>query len=183
MCSPMFCRVPVHFFSTLPLIFTLLVGFSHFLTANFYVFPPTKFVSCFLSNALALLSTSLKTLKFSRTWLLLLVFLSSKSGWTFSLQKVGVHLRFPAEKPRVAFAIPAYWVILYWYACGAEGRAYAHVIIYAQWTNVLTHGAPLRAHEFRQNVCGEPRRQKRQTRPLSRGSHFVSEDLKIFVIT
>ena len=34
---------------------------------------------------------------------------------------------------------------------------------------------------FANNVCGEPRRQKRQNRPLSRGSHFVSEDLKNFV--
>ena len=91
MCSPMFCRVPVHFFSTLPLILTLLAAFSHFLTANFYVFPPTKFVSCFSSNALALLSSSLKTLKFSRTWLCCWFFsllspdglsLSKKSGWT-----------------------------------------------------------------------------------------------------
>ena len=31
MCSPMFCRVPVHFFSTLPLVFTLLAAFSYFL--------------------------------------------------------------------------------------------------------------------------------------------------------
>ena len=34
---------------------------------------------------------------------------------------------------------------------------------------------------FAKNVCGEPRRPKRQNRPLSRGSHFVSEDLKNFV--
>ena len=34
---------------------------------------------------------------------------------------------------------------------------------------------------FAKNVCGEPRRQKRQNRPLSRGSHFVSGDLKNFV--
>ena len=34
MCSPIFLRVPVHFFvSTLPLIFTLLAAFSHFLAA------------------------------------------------------------------------------------------------------------------------------------------------------
>ena len=59
-----------------------LFSFSH---RHFHVFPPTKFVSCFLSNALALLSMSLKKLKFSWTFTLLLVFLSSKSGWTFSL--------------------------------------------------------------------------------------------------
>ena len=69
MCSPMFVLFLFTFFFTLPLVFTLLAAFSHFITANFYVFPPTKFVCCFLSNALALLSMSLKTLKFSRTWL------------------------------------------------------------------------------------------------------------------
>ena len=56
------------------------------------VFPPTKFVSCVLSNALALLLTaSLKTLKFSGTWLCCWFFsllspdglsLSKKSGCT-----------------------------------------------------------------------------------------------------
>ena len=73
--------------------------FSHFLTANFYVFPPTKFVCCFLSKALAFLSTSLKTLKFSRTWVCCWLFsrlspdglsLSKKSVWT---------LGFPPKKP------------------------------------------------------------------------------------
>ena len=39
-----------------------LFSFSH---RHFHVFPPTKFVPCFLSNALALLLMSLKTLKFS----------------------------------------------------------------------------------------------------------------------
>ena len=70
MCSPMFCRVPVHFFYYTAAHFHLVgcfFSFSHFLTANFYVFPPTKFVCCFLSNALTFLSTSLKTSKFSRT--------------------------------------------------------------------------------------------------------------------
>ena len=87
------------FFLALLLIFTLLAAFSHFLTANFSVFPLTIFVSCFLSNALALLSTSLKTLKFSRTWLCCWFFsllspdglsLSKKSGWT---------LGFPPKNP------------------------------------------------------------------------------------
>ena len=93
MCSPrpMFCRVPVHFFflhcrSFSP--FGRLFSFSH---RHFHAFPPTKFVSCFLSNALALLLMSLKTLKFSRTWLSCWFFsllspdalsLSKKSGWT-----------------------------------------------------------------------------------------------------
>ena len=34
---------------------------------------------------------------------------------------------------------------------------------------------------FAKNVCGEPRRPKRQNRFLSRGSHFVTGDLKSFL--
>ena len=34
---------------------------------------------------------------------------------------------------------------------------------------------------FAKNVCGEPRRSKRQNKFMSRGSHFVSGDLKSFV--
>ena len=65
-----------------------LFSFSH---RHFHVFPPTKFVPSFLSNASALLLMSLKTLKFSRTWLCFWFFsllcpdglsLSKKSGWT-----------------------------------------------------------------------------------------------------
>ena len=38
MCSPYVLSGSCSLFSTLPLIFTLLVAFSHFLTANFHVF-------------------------------------------------------------------------------------------------------------------------------------------------
>ena len=90
-CSPIFCRVPVHFFFYTAAHFHLvgrLFSFSH---RHFHVFPPTKFVPRFLSNASALLLMSLKTLKFSRTWLCFWFFsllspdglsLSKKSGWT-----------------------------------------------------------------------------------------------------
>ena len=90
-CSPIFCRVPVHFFFYTAAHFHLvgrLFSFSH---RHFHVFPPTKFVPCFLSNASALLLMSLKTLKFSRTWLCFWFFsllspdglsLSKKSRWT-----------------------------------------------------------------------------------------------------
>ena len=79
-------------------------SFSHFLTFNFYVFPPTKFVCCFLSNALAFLSTSLKTLKFSRTWVCCWLFsrpspdglsLSKKSGWTLGFRPKNPVLHLP----------------------------------------------------------------------------------------
>ena len=124
----------------------LIFSFSH---RQFLYFSSNEICLLFLSNALALLSTSLKTLKFSRTWVCCWLFSRlSPDGLSLS-KKSGLDFRFPAEEPRVAFAIPSYWVILYWYACGEEGRAYAHVIIYAQRTKILTHGAPLRAWEFR----------------------------------
>ena len=42
-------------------------------------------------------------------------------------------MQFPAKTPRVAYGVmPVNWVILHWYACGADGRrvgwAYGHVI-------------------------------------------------------
>ena len=79
------------FFSTLPLIFTLLAAFSHFLTAISMFFRQQNLSLVFLSNASALLLMSLKTLKFSRTWLCFWFLsllspdglsLSKKSGWT-----------------------------------------------------------------------------------------------------
>ena len=76
-CSLFFFYTAAHFH-----LVGRLFSFCH---RHFHVFRPTKFVPCFLSNALALLLMSLKTLKFSRTLTLLLVFLSFKLGWTFSL--------------------------------------------------------------------------------------------------
>ena len=77
---------------------------------------------CFLSNALAfsLSSKSVKTLKLSRTWL---------CGCFFSLKRPGGHA-ISRQKPPCCIwvAIPVDWVILHWYACGADGRAYGHVI-------------------------------------------------------
>ena len=64
-----------------------LFSFPH---RHFHVFPPTKFVSCFFSNALALLLMSLKTLKFSRTWLCCWFFsLLSLDGLSLSKKSVG----------------------------------------------------------------------------------------------
>ena len=181
MCSPTFCRVPVHFFLALLLIFTFLAAFSRFLTANFSVFPPTKFVSCFLSNALALLSSSLKTLKFSRTWLCCWFFsllspdglsLSKKSGWTLS---------FPPKNP--VLHLPYLLIELFYIGMPVVRKGVRTL------TWLFMHSEPkflpmvhrCGRESFVKNVCGEPRRQKRQNRPLSRGSHFVSGDLKSFV--
>ena len=54
-------------------------------------------------------------------------------------------------------AIPVDWVILHWYACGADGRslgrAYGHLITkfsrIGRLPHFLTHGTPLRARELR----------------------------------
>ena len=169
------------FFLALLLIFTLLAAFSHFLTANFSVFPPTIFVSCFLSNALALLSTSLKTLKFSRTWLCCWFFsllspdglsLSKKSRWT---------LGFPPKNP--VLHLPYLLIELVYIGMPVVRKGVRTL------TWLFMHSEPkflpmlhrCARESFAKNVCGEPRRQKRQNRPLSRGSHFVSGDLKNFV--
>ena len=138
----------------------------------------SKFVSCLLSNALALLSTSLNTLKFSRTWLCCWFFsllspdglsLSKKSGWTLS---------FPPKNP--VLHLP-YLLIELFYIGMPVVRKRVRTL-----TWLFMHSEPKflpmvhrRAREnFGKNVCGEPSRQKRQNRPLSRGSHFVSGDLK-----
>ena len=143
------------------------------------VFPPTKFVSCFLSNALALLLTaSLKTLKFSRTWLCCWFFsllspdglsLSKKSRWT---------LGFPPKNP--VLHLPYLLIELFYIGMPVVRKGVRTL------TWLFMHSEPkflpmlhrCARESFAKNVCGEPRRQKRQNRPLSRGSHFVSGDLK-----
>ena len=155
-------------------------SFSHFLTANFYVFPTTKFECCFLSNALAFLSTSLKTLKFSRTWVCCWLFsrlspdglsLSKNSGWT---------LGFPPKNP--VLHLPYLLIELFYIGMPVVRKG----VCTLTWLFMRSEPKFLPmvhrcAHDsFAYNVCGEPRRQKRQNRPLSRGSHFVSGDLKSF---
>ena len=99
--------VPVGFFSLL-LIFTLLAtSISHFLTANFHVFLPTKFAFfVFLSNTLALypLSTSVKTFLFSRTWLCCCF---------FSLKCPGGPCNFPPKNPVLHPGCHTWWLNYY----------------------------------------------------------------------
>ena len=63
-------------------------------------------------------------------------------------------MRFPAKitSSCIWVAIPVDWVILHWYACGADGRSggrsvYGHVITkfsrMGRLLHFLTHGAPL----------------------------------------
>ena len=173
MCSLMFCHVPVHFFfSTLPLIFTLLAAFSHFLTANF---------SCFLSHALALLSTLLKTLKLCRTCLCCWFFsLLSPDGLSLS-KKSGRTLGFPPKNP--VLHLPYLLIELFYIGMPLVRKGVRTL------TWLLMHSEPkflpmvhcCARESLAKNVCGEPRRPKRQNRHLSRGSHFVSGDLKSFV--
>ena len=99
--------VPVHFFS-LPHIFTLL----WWPLQNFHVVLPTKIcLLCFLSLGLRNNFRS----PFSS---LLTVLLSL-------LYKTPVAMRFPAKisSSCIWVAIPVDWVILPWYACGADGRS------------------------------------------------------------
>ena len=76
------------------------------------------------------------------------------------LYKTPVAMRFPAKitSSCIWVAIPVHWVILHWYACGADGRsvgrAYGHMITKFSrkgWLlYFLTHGAPLRALRARE---------------------------------
>ena len=134
----------------------------------------------FLSNALAPLSTSLKTLKFSRTWLCCWFFsllspdglsLSKKSGWT---------LGFPPKN--LCCICHTCWLSYFTLICLWCGRACVRSRDYLCTVNQNSYPwCTVARASFVKNVCGEPRRQKRQNRPLSRGSHFVSGDLKNFV--
>ena len=134
----------------------------------------------FLSNALAPLSTSLKTLKFRRTCLCCWFFsllspdglsLSKKSGWT---------LGFPPKNP--CCICHTCWLSYFPLICLWCGRACVRSRDYLCTVNQNSYPwCTVARASFAKNVCGEPRRQKRQNRPLSRGSHFVSGDLKNFV--
>ena len=152
----------------------------------FLIFSPpismfSKFVSCFLSNALALLSTLLKTLKFCRTCLCCWFFsLLSPDGLSLS-KKSGRTLGFPPKNP--VLHLPYLLIELFYIGMPVVRRGVRTL------TWLLMHSEPKFVpmvhccvrESFAKNVCGEPRRPKRQNRPLSRGSQFVSGDLKSFV--
>ena len=114
--------VHVRFYFSLPLIFTLLVAsISHFLTAalNFHVFLPKKFVSWSSSFSVVHVNVNIKNNAEKDTTMLLFVLLNK----TLSCFWV---------------AIPVDWVILNWYACGADGQSlarsvYGHVITKFSW--------------------------------------------------
>ena len=132
--------VHVPFYFPPPLIFTLLAAsISHFLNAALYshVFLHTKFV--------------------------FFLFSITRSS-SFSVIHVSVNIRNNAEKgwpcdflPNktlscIWVAVPVDWVILHWYACGADGRSlarsvYGHVIAkfsrMVRLPHFLGYGAPL----------------------------------------
>ena len=76
------------------------------------------------------------------------------------LYKMQVVMRFPAKVTSncIWVAIFVDWVILHWFACGADrrsgGRAYGHVITKFSWMarllHFLTHGAPLSSLRVRE---------------------------------
>ena len=58
-----------------------------------------------------------------------------------------VAMRFPAKITLHLVAIPVDWVILHWYACGVDGRAYGHVITkisrMGTWLDFFRYGSTL----------------------------------------
>ena len=148
------------FFSYTTAHFYLVGRFFSFSHRQFPCF--SKFVSCFLSNALALLSTLLKTLKFCRTCLCCWFFsllspdglsLSKKSGWT---------LGFPS-KNRVLYL--SYLLTELFYIGLPVVRKGVRTL-----TLILMHSEPkflpmvhcCVRESLAENVCGEPRRPKRK---------------------
>ena len=68
----------------------------------------------------------------------------------YSLVVTRVALRFPAKitSSCIWVVIPVDWVILHWYACGADGRSLARCTVtwlqnFLGWVDLPTHGAPL----------------------------------------
>ena len=58
-------------------------------------------------------------------------------------------MRFPAKITSSCtwVAIPVDWVILHWYACGADGRSLGRCTVtwlpnFLRWIDFLTHGTP-----------------------------------------
>ena len=110
--------VHVRFYFFLPLIFTLLAAnISHCLTAalNFHVFLPTNsslLFSITRSSSFSVIHVSVNIKNnVEKDRSLLLLFLSkSPGGYAISFRCIWA-------------AIPVDWIILHWYACGADGRS------------------------------------------------------------
>ena len=148
--------VHVRCYFSLPLIFTLLaasISLSLTVALNFHVFLPTKFVSFVFNHSLLLFLSN----NVEKDTISLLFFLSKSLG--------GHAIFFPNKTlSYIWVAIPFNWIILHWYACGADGRSvgrsvYGHVITKFSRMGSLslffTHGAPLsalRARELRYNI-------------------------------
>ena len=148
---------------------------------HFHVFPPTKFVSCFFSNALALLLMSLKTLKFSRTWLCCWFFsLLSPDGLSLSKKSFGLQV---SRRKTLCCICHTCWLSYFTLVCLWCGRTCVRSRDYLcavnqnsyPWCTAPRAWASPKLFVVNQDV------KKRQNRPLSRGSHFVSGDLKNFV--
>ena len=64
------------------------------------------------------------------------------------LYKMPVLCDFSISSSCIWIAIPTDWVILYWYACGADGRSVSFCFVFfsrmGRLLHFLTHGAPLR---------------------------------------
>ena len=111
----------------------------------------SKFVDMTINLSLILYKTRIQK-KFP---LSVFVFIDSL---VVSAHKTRVAMRFPVKitSSYIWVAIPVEWVILHWYACGADGRlggrsVYGHMNTkfsrMGSLPHFLTHGAPLRARE------------------------------------
>ena len=160
MCSPMFRRVPIHFFFLQCRSFSPCWPPFLIFSPPFPCFSSNEICLCFLSNALALLSMSLETLKFSRTWLCCWFFsllspdglsLSKKSRWT---------LGFPPKNP--VLHLPYLLIELVYIGMPVVRKGVRTL------TWLFMHSEPkflpmvyrCARESFAKNVCGEPRRQK-----------------------
>ena len=89
------------------------------------------------------------------------------------LHQTPVAMWFPAKitSSCIWVTIPVDWVILHWYACGADGRSLARCTVtwlpnFLGWVDLLTHGVPL-ASALRERA------------PLSIFAHLTNTDLFI----
>ena len=115
--------------------------------------PYSKFVDMTINLSLILQTTGYRNnFRFPFSSLLTL--------WMSPLYKTQVAMRLPTKitSSCIWVAIPVDWVILHWYACGADGRSFGRCTVtwlpnFLGWIDFLTHGAPLRARKSSAIIC------------------------------
>ena len=168
-CSLLFFYTAAHFH---------LVGrFFSFSHRHFHVFPPTKFVSCFFSNALALLLMSLKTLKFSRTWLCCWFFsLLSPDGLSLSKKSFGLQV---SRRKTLCCICHTCWLSYFTLVCLWCGRTCVRSRDYLCAVNQNSYPwctAP-RARELRQNCLWRTKTSKNAKIDLCHAAAILSQEI------